>query len=135
MRVVRAVLMLCAFMLFGVAVSGANAESDIDDQRVNYLDTGATAAVYCKFDHPDEEDRDFSVFSGVEVLKINDEGKGEFALWVDSEQIASVDSTPEANTIIAEADGYGLYRLTNGSLYVTTPNGYAYEWEQGDLFC
>ncbi|MCB9450443.1 MAG: hypothetical protein H6672_03340 [Anaerolineaceae bacterium] len=147
MRKVSWLVLVMAVLAMGVvAVNAQDTHQVVDgvlyiqDGRVNSWDVAAPVAVYCRFDYPDADDVDYSVLSSIELLTINYADEGELTLSVDAAQIDAVGETPAENTLIAAAGGYGLYRATNGSLYVVGPadasgNPYIFVWNRGDQNC
>jgi hypothetical protein len=78
------------------------------DGRVNDCTAGETAAIYCT------AEGDFQVYG---LLN----GKGFLAMVVSKAEIAAVPEYPKQNTLIKEAFGIRLYRLTSGQLQINSP--------------
>ncbi len=76
------------------------------DDRIN-PDPIAPVAIYCR---P----------TGIEILSIDGQGNGHFALLATQNQINAV-GTPSRNTLIAAGGGIGLFRLTSGEFQVNVP--------------
>ncbi len=134
MRIVKLSLLVGVLLIFGV-VGFAQAADGIQDGRVNSWEAGAPVAIYCRY-----SDVDPFPFIGVEVLRINAENEGELALTASAAEIDRVSAAPTTNTLIKQAGGYKLYRLTNGGLSVVTPPDYEgkiyqFAWNRGDQNC
>jgi LysM repeat protein len=76
------------------------------DNRIN-PDPVAPVAIYCR---P----------NGIEILTIDGQGNGHFALLATQNQINAV-GIPARNTLIAAGGGVGLFRLTSGEFQVNVP--------------
>jgi len=92
----------------------------IRDERMNWKDSHATAAVYCNS-------------AGVDVYRLDWSGNGTFIFRATLAEINKVPATPASNTLIDGAGGFALYRLTSGELQVNTPPNwegkiYEYTW-------
>lgn len=129
MRLVKFSLLLG--LVFGVGLVSAD-DPSLRDGRVNYWDAGAPVAVYCHFDG--------SNLSSIELLKINSSNQGELLLEISAADINAAGDQPAVNTLLAEAQGFKLYRLTNGEFEVMAPADkegkvYAFTWERGSFAC
>lgn len=136
MRLFKFSLVLALVLVFGVGLVSAD-EDTLRDGRVNYWESGAPVAVYCQFDRSDPAN---NVFNGIELLKINGSNQGEPLLEVSATDINAVGDQPSANTLLAEARGYKLYRVTSGHFAVMSPPDaegkvYSFTWKRGDLGC
>lgn len=76
------------------------------DNRIN-PDPVAPVAIYCR---P----------NGIEILTIDGQGNGHFALLATQNQINAV-GIPSRNALIAAGGGVGLFRLTSGEFQVNVP--------------
>jgi hypothetical protein len=85
----------------------------IEDGRVNNHDLAAGGAIYC------------GEGGAVSIWDIGILGEGNLILAVSPRDIAAVPNPPEVNTLIAEAGGFRLYRLTSGELQVNGPGIYS----------
>jgi hypothetical protein len=141
MRFVKFGLVVAIVGLFGIGVVSASdtAISDghlvITDGRVNAWEVGAPAAIYCTF-----SDETHSKFTGIEVLDITPENNGVLALDATAAEIDAVGVNPSADSLIAQENGYSLYRAKSGAFYVVSPadaegKTYTFVWERGDADC
>ena len=80
----------------------------IRDERMNWKDSHATAAVYCNS-------------AGVDVYSLDWSGNGTFVFRATLAEINNVPAVPATNTLIDGRGGFALYRLTSGELQVNTP--------------
>jgi hypothetical protein len=78
----------------------------VPDNRIN-PDPIAPVAIYCR---P----------NGIEILSIDGQGNGHFALLATQNQINAV-GIPARNALIAAGGGVGLFRLTSGEFQVNVP--------------
>ena len=80
----------------------------------------------------------FVVAVGALVVSLG--GTSYAAIQISSADINAVGDQPAANTLLAEAQGYKLYRLTSGDFSVMSPPDaegkvYSFTWKRGDLGC
>lgn len=137
MRISKWVLGLMVMALSVVSVGAISAQEDLptDDGRVNYWDTGATAAIYCNFANLDANDGEKGDFTGIEVLHIDPAtGNGIFALDATAAEIDTLTTSTNADQFLLEENGYQLWRTADGGFRV---NGgfYNFEWARSDLYC
>lgn len=144
MNAMKYALLTGAVLVFGI-IGVASADDDLNtdadgttyitDGRVNAWEVGAPAVIYCSF-----SDDEQTTFTGIEVLDVNAEDNGELAMWVSADAINLVSDTPATNTLIAEENGYSLYRLTNGDFQLFAPADaegkvYSFTWARGAESC
>ncbi len=125
------IVMVSVFVLV-LSITGAALADDIDetlpsirDGRVNVHDIAAPLVVYCTFEHPDADDPDMSVMSGVEIWAFVDD-EIEQVITFSSEALEK--SSPG---LLASGKGYALYLEADSSLTATGPL-YAFNWQPGD---
>jgi hypothetical protein len=133
MRTFKSVLAVVAMLVVGVGAMSAEEKLSTDDGRVNYWQTGATAAVYCDFSNLEAQDDEKGDFTGIEVLHIDPAtGNGSLALDATLEEIDAAGY--RADTFVLEENGYQLWRTADGGFRV---NGgfFNFEWDRNDLNC
>ncbi|MDX2140463.1 MAG: hypothetical protein SF123_20435 [Chloroflexota bacterium] len=97
----------------GAIVSGGGAAAPLlfADGRVNQQQW-ASASAYCRTD-------------GIEVWSIGADGRGQLAFTVTREDVEAMETMPEVNTLLAEAEGprgtISLWRLTSGEFQLMSP--------------
>jgi hypothetical protein len=146
MKVAKGLLLFVLALVVGVGAAAADDGDDvptINDGRVNSWDIAAPVVVYCTFEYPDADDPDAGVFSTVElwsVVRTDGVDQGSLALEVSAEEIDAAGYSSDADTLIASASGFSLYRASDASLFVTAPADaegkvYRFSWEFGDQGC
>jgi hypothetical protein len=139
MRIYKLMLAAVAVLVLALGAIGVRAAEDdtlppsFTDGRLNAYDTAAPLAVYCHFEYPYASDVNRGELDRIEVWGY----VGEFikpVISVDAETIDEIGVDAAEDQAIASSDGYGLWRASDGSFYVTGPN-YRFNWERGDQGC
>jgi hypothetical protein len=133
-----------AVVVLAVGVGAISAQDEavpaISDGRVNSTDLAATAVVYCEFAYPDLEDPNAGVLDHIEVWGVNPDAYFEQVIYVTADEIDAAGVGSTASKLLAQGNGYSLYRETDGSFTVTSPADaegkvYSFNWEHGDQNC
>jgi hypothetical protein len=134
---------LIALLSLGVAAISAQDDEEeeeiaplIDDGRVNGYDPSAPVAIYCVYDDEGED----AQLERIALLSTNPDTLGKDIIVMDVDEIAEIGYSADADTLLSEADGFSLYRATDGSFYVLSPGDfegkvYTFNWSYGDLNC